>query len=151
MAQDRSSSAPEGPPIAELLQALTEQTTRLAQREIELAKTEMAAKGKRAGLGAGAFSVAGLVALLALGAVTAAAILGLAIAVAAWLAALIVAAAYLLLAGLLALMGRSKLRQATPPMPEQALQSVKADAEEVNERAKEGWHERRAEAATRTS
>ncbi len=54
--------------ISELLQQLTEQTTRLAQKEIELAKAEMAVKGKRLGIGAGAFSAAGLLALFALGA-----------------------------------------------------------------------------------
>lgn len=131
--------------VAELLQALTEQTTRLAQREIELAKAEMVAKSKRAGLGVGAFSAAGLVALLALGAATAAAILGLATALEGWIAALIVAAAYLLLAGLLALIGRAKVKEATPPVPEQALHSTKADTEEIKTRAKEGRHERRAE------
>jgi Putative Actinobacterial Holin-X, holin superfamily III len=151
MAQDRAPSAPDGPPIPELLGALAEQTTRLVQGEIELAKAEMATKGKRAGVGAGAFSAAGVVALLALGAATAAAILGLAAAVAAWLAALIVAAVYLLLAGVLALVGRSKVRQATPPVPEQALQSAKADAQEIKEKAKEGRHEHQAQTATRTS
>ena len=76
--------------VSELMQQLTEQTTRLAQKEIELAKAEMAVKGKRLGIGAGAFSAAGLIALFALGAATAAAILGLATALEGWLAALIV-------------------------------------------------------------
>ena len=147
MARDRAVSTRKGAEsredasIAELLQALTEQTTRLAQREIELAKAEMAEKGKRVGIGAGAFSAAGLIALLALGAATAGAILGLATTVAAWLAALIVAAAYLLLAGLLALIGKAKVEEATPPVPEQAIEGAKADAQEIKERAKEGRHE----------
>jgi hypothetical protein len=124
--------------VSELLQQLTEQTTRLAQKEIELAKAEMAAKGKRLGIGAGAFSTAGLIALLALGAVTAAAILGLATALEGWLAALIVAGVYLLLAGVLALFGRSKVQAATPPVPEQAAESIKEDLESTKEKAKEG-------------
>ena len=124
--------------ISELLQGLTEQTTRLAQKEIELAKAEMATKGKRLGLGAGAFSGAGLFALLALGAVTAAAILALATAVDDWLAALIVAVAYLAIAGVLALLGRAKIERGTPPVPVQAVESVKDDVQEVKERAKEG-------------
>jgi hypothetical protein len=124
--------------ISELLQQLTEQTSRLAQKEIELAKAEMAIKGKRIGIGAGAFSAAGLLALLALGALTAAAIIGLATAVDAWLAALIVAVAYLLIAGVLALVGRSKVQAATPPLPEQTVESVRADVQQTKQKAKEG-------------
>ena len=124
--------------LSELLQQLTEQTTRLAQKEIELAKAEMAIKGRRIGIGAGAFSAAGLLALLALGALTVAAILALATAVAGWLAALIVAVAYLLIAGLLALIGRSKVQAATPPVPEQAVKSVKDDLKETKQKVKEG-------------
>jgi hypothetical protein len=124
--------------ISELLQQLTEQTSRLAQKEIELAKAEMEAKGRRIGIGAGAFSGAGLLALLGLGALTAAAILGLATAVEDWLAALIVAVVYLAIAGVLALIGRSKVEEATPPLPEQTLASVKKDVEVTKQKAKEG-------------
>jgi hypothetical protein len=124
--------------ISELLQQLTEQTTRLAQKEIELAKAEMEAKGKRLGVGIGAFSGAGLLAVLALGALTAAAILALATAVDAWLAALIVAVAYLIVAGILALAGRSKVQEGSPPMPEQTMESVKEDVELTKQKAKEG-------------
>ena len=121
--------------LSELLQQLTDQTTRLAHKEIELAKAEMAVKGKRIGVGAGAFSFAGLLALLAL---TAAAILGLATGMEGWLAALIVAAAYLLIAGAMALVGRLKVRAGTPPLPEQTVESVKKDIEETKQKAKEG-------------
>jgi putative superfamily III holin-X len=128
----------DGHSVSELMQQLTEQTTRLAQKEIELAKAEMAVKGKRLGLGAGALSAAGLIALLASGAATAAAIFGLATALEGWLAALIVAVVYLVLAGVLALVGRSKVQAATPPVPEQTAESVKEDVEATRERAKEG-------------
>ena len=110
--------------ISELLQRLSEQTTSLAQKEIELAKAEMALKGKRIGVGVGAFSGAGLLALLALGALTAAAILALASAIEAWLAAVIVAVVYLLIAGALALAGRSKVQAGTQPLPERTVESV---------------------------
>lgn len=125
------------PSISELLQELTKQSSALAQKEIELAKAEMAQKGKRLGLGAGAFSGAGLLGLLALGAATAAAILALATAVAGWLAALIVAAAYLAIAGVLALLGRSRVKAASPPIPEQTVESVKEDLKETKDKAKE--------------
>lgn len=124
--------------ISELLQQLTEQTTKLAQKEIELAKAEMAAKGKRLGIGAGAFSAAGLIALFALGAATAAAILGLATALEGWLAALIVAVVYLMLAGVLAIVGRSKVQAAAPPVPEQTAESVKEVVESTKAKAKGG-------------
>lgn len=124
--------------IAELLQQLTQQSTELAHKEVELAKAEMAQKGRRLGLGAGAFSGAGLLALLALGAATAAAILALATGVAGWLAALIVAVAYLALAGALALLGRSKVEAGSPPIPEQTVESVKEDLKETKDKAKEG-------------
>jgi hypothetical protein len=124
--------------ISELLQQLTSQTTALAQKEIELAKAEMAQKGKRFGLGAGAFSGAGVLVLLALGAATAAAILGLATAVDGWLAALIVAVAYLAIAGVLGLIGRSKVQSGAPPIPEQTVESVKEDLREAKDRVREG-------------
>jgi tetrahydromethanopterin S-methyltransferase subunit C len=135
---ETSNAGEDGRSIADLLQHLTEQTTRLAQKEIELAKAEMTAKGKRLGMGAGAFSAAGLLAVLALGALTAAAILALATAVDAWLAALIVAVVYLLVAGVLSLLGRAKVQAAIPPLPEQTTASVKEDLELTKEKAKEG-------------
>jgi hypothetical protein len=124
--------------VSELVQQLSEQTSRLARQEVELAKSEMAAKGKSLGIGAGAFGGAGLVALFGLGALTAAVILLLATAMSAWLAALIVAAVYLAVAGILALVGKSKVASATPPLPERAMASVKQDVEQTKLRAKEG-------------
>ena len=131
-------SSAENASVSALVQQLTEQTSRLARQEVELAKAEMAVKGKRLGIGAGAFGGAGLVALLGLGSLTAAAILLLATAMTAWLAALIVAAVYLAVAGVLALVGKSKVESAGSPVPEQAMESVKRDVEETKLRAKEG-------------
>lgn len=124
--------------ISELIQQLSEQSSRLARQEVELAKAEMTTKGKRLGIGAGAFGGAGLVALFGLGALTAAVILLLATAMTAWLAALIVAVVYLAVAGGLALVGKSKVESATPPLPERAVASVKQDVEQTKLRAKEG-------------
>lgn len=124
--------------ISELLQQLTEQTTRLAQKETELAKAEMTAKGKRLGIGAGAFSAAGLLGLFALAALTTAVILGLATGMEGWLAASIVAVVYALVAGALALVGRSKVQAATPPVPERTAESIKEDIKQTKDKAKEG-------------
>jgi MFS family permease len=123
---------------SELVKQLSEQTTALVRQEVELAKVELTRKGKSAAFGAGMFGGAALVGLYAFAAIIAAAILGLATAVEAWLAALIVAVILAAVAGVLALTGRTKLQQATPPVPEQAMQTTAEDVQEVKERAKEG-------------
>ena len=124
--------------VAELVKQLSEQTSRLARQEVELAKAELAIKGKRAGIGAGMFGGAGLFGLYAVGALTATAILALATAVAAWLAALIVAVVLASIAGVLALRGKAKVKAATPPVPEQATESVKEDVQWAKSRAQAG-------------
>lgn len=124
--------------VAELVKQLSEQTSRLAREEAALAKAELELKGKRAGIGAGLVGGAGLFALYAVGALVAAAVLALASAVAAWLAALIVAAVLAMIAGALAALGRTNVRNATPPVPEQATESVKEDVRWAKTRAQAG-------------
>jgi hypothetical protein len=123
--------------LAELTKRLSDQASTLAQKEVELAKAELAIKGKRLGLGAGAFGAAGLLGLYALGALIAAAILALAIVLDAWLAALIMAACLGAAAGALALTGKRKVEEGAPPVPEQAMESTKADVEHTKRRVKE--------------
>ncbi|SDJ47566.1 Putative Holin-X, holin superfamily III [Frankineae bacterium MT45] len=115
----------------ELVSRLTDQVTTLVRDEFRLAQLEMNAKAKRTGIGAGLFGGAGLVALFGIGALVAAAILGLATVVSAWLAALIVGAALLLVAGGLALSGRHEISEATPPLPTQAIEGVESDVNTV--------------------
>src|SRR4051794_31805527 len=98
--------------VAELVRRLSEQSTRLMRAEIELAKAELAAKGKQAGIGAGMFGGAGVFALYGVGALVAAAIAGLATAVDTWLAALIVAIVLLTVAGIAALLGKNRVEAA---------------------------------------
>ena len=116
-------------PIGELLKQLSEETTTLVKRELDLAKAEVAEKGQQAGKGAGMLGGASLMGLLALGSFTAFLIMLLDGAVPNWAAALIVAAVYAVVAGVLALQGRNKLKEATPPVPEQAVDSVKEDVQ----------------------
>ena len=123
-------------PIAELMKDLSDQTTALVRKELELAKVELAEKGKKAGVGAGMFGGAGLLGVFAFGALTACIVLALATAIAAWLAALIVAVVYGAIAAVLALRGKTQVRRATPPIPEQAVDSTKEDVEWVKTRAK---------------
>ena len=129
------SSAPSDVSIGELVKQLSDQSSRLARQEVELAKAELAIKGKQAGIGAGMFGGAGVFGFYGFGAVVAAAVLALATAVAAWLAALIVAAVLAAVAAILALQGKSKVAQATPPVPEQATESVKEDVQWAKTRA----------------
>jgi membrane protein len=121
--------------VADLVKQLTDQTSRLARLEVELAKAELQAKGKQAGLGAGMFGGAAGLAFYGLGALIACAILALDLAVAGWLAALIVAVVLFAVAGVMAIMGRNRVKQATPPVPEQATESVKEDVEWAKTRA----------------
>jgi MFS family permease len=123
--------------LADLARQLSNQTTELVHHEVELAKAELRDKGKRAGIGAGMFGGAGALGLYALGALTAAIIAGIAEALPVWSSALIVAALYGAVAGILALRGKKKVQQATPPLPEQTVQSVKEDVRYTKQRAQE--------------
>jgi Putative Actinobacterial Holin-X, holin superfamily III len=136
---DRSASRNlDDQPVADLLRQLSDQTATLVRQEMELAKAELTVKGKRVGIGAGMFGGAGLLGAYAFGALTACVILVLATAIDAWLAALIVAVVYAAIAGVLALMGKNKVQEATPPVPEQTVDSVKEDVQWTKERAKAG-------------
>jgi uncharacterized membrane protein YqjE len=120
----------------ELVKQLSEQTTTLVRKEIELAKAELSAKGKVAGEGAGMFGAAGVVGLLALGALTAMIIALLDKAMDFWIAALIVAVAYGAIAAVLALNGRERVKKGMPPAPEQTVETVKEDVQWAKSQAK---------------
>jgi hypothetical protein len=130
-----TTTRPADPSVADLVRDATEQTSRLIRDELRLARAEMAEKGKRAGVGAGLLGGGGIVALYGVAALLAAIVLGLAEALPAWLAALIVAVVLFAVAGILAALGRKQVSRATPPLPQQAVHSVKADIDEVKERA----------------
>jgi hypothetical protein len=121
--------------VAELVQDMSQQLSTLVRDELRLAKAELGEKGKRAGIGAGLFGGAGVVSLYGLAALLFAAGLGLAKVVDGWLAALIIAVALFVVGGIMALVGKKQVNQAVPPVPEQTVQSVKADVETVKERA----------------
>jgi uncharacterized membrane protein YqjE len=122
-------------PVGDLVQELSKQTATLVRQEMRLAQAELQEKGKHAGIGAGMFGGAGVVALYGVGALIAAAIMLIATALEPWLAALIVGVVLLAVAGVLALLGRKQVDQATPPKPERAMESVQRDVEHVKERA----------------
>jgi hypothetical protein len=119
----------------ELVKEVSELVPRLVRDEIKLAQLEMTSKGKQMGIGAGAFAGSGLVALYAIGCLLACAIIAISGVVAAWLAALIVGVALLAVSGVAALIGKSRLSKGTPPVPKEAIDSTKADVQEVKEKA----------------
>jgi Putative Actinobacterial Holin-X, holin superfamily III len=123
-------------PLGELVQDLSRQTSTLIRQEMRLAQAELTEKGRHAGKGAGMFGGAGLVALYGVGALIAAAILGLATVLEPWIAAAAVGAGLLVVAGILALTGKKELEEAGPPKPEQAIDSVQRDIETVKARAR---------------
>jgi hypothetical protein len=122
-------------PTGELVKDLSEQVSHLVRDELRLAQLEMTRKGKQAGLGIGLFAGSGGIAVYGLGCLIACAVIAIASVLAAWLAALIVGVALLLLAGAAALLGKGRLSKATPPVPEETIGSVKADVDEIKERA----------------
>ncbi|MFI6658376.1 phage holin family protein [Streptomyces sp. NPDC050523] len=121
--------------VGELVGQATEQLSRLVRQEVALAKEELTAKGRRAGRGGGLLGAAGAFAYAGLLASAGTAVAALSLVLSVWAAALIVTGVLFVIAGVLAATGRAQLRQAVPPTPEEALGSVRADVEEIRERA----------------
>jgi hypothetical protein len=129
---------PGGEPEAsagQLVRQLSEELSQLVRDEVRLATMEMTGKAKTAARGAGLFGGGGVMAFYGTGCLLAAAIIALAGVLRPWLAALIVGAVLFAAAGTAALAGKSQLKKATPPIPGQATESVKADVEQIKESA----------------
>ena len=119
-----------GLPAGELVKQLADEVSGLVRAEIELARTELTEKGKRAGIGLGELGAAGIVALYALGALTACFIAGLAaLGLQVWVSALIVAVVYAIIAAILYFVGRQQLERGVPPTPERTQKTIKEDIE----------------------
>jgi len=126
---------------ADLVRRASEQLSHLVRDEIVLARTELTEKGKRAGLGAGMFGAAAVVALFGVAALLTGAILGIALVLPAWAAALIIGGGLMLLAGLVAAVGRASLKRAMPAGPSQTIESVRADVSALSAAAsRNGGH-----------
>lgn len=137
---DRSSAPPSDASTGQLIARLSEQTSTLVRDEMRLAQAEYSAKAKHAATGLGMFGAGGLLALYGLGALVAAAILALALVLPGWAAALVVGGALLAVAGLISLVGRKQVQQATPATPERTVRSVKQDIDDVKEHAHHDQH-----------
>lgn len=125
-----------GRSVGTLVKDGTEQLSDLIRQELRLAQTELTRKGKRAGIGGGLFGAAGLMAFFGLAVLIFGAIAALAMPLPLWAAALIVAGGLMLLAGVMALIGRHEVKRAVPPVPGEAMGSVRYDLETIRERAK---------------
>ena len=101
----------------------------LAKQELQLATAEMQEKGRKAAPGVGMIGAAAGLALLAAGALTAFLILVLDGLMATWLAALLVGLVYALVAGVLYVIGKQRVADAGPFLPEQTIETVKEDIE----------------------
>ncbi|WP_245769572.1 phage holin family protein [Streptomyces indicus] len=121
--------------VGELVSRASEQLSTLVRQEMQLAKAELTEKGKQAGFGGGLFGAAGAVAYVGFMVLAAAAVAALSLALPVWAGALIVSGVLFLTAGVLAAAGRQRFTKAAPPMPERAIDSVRADVAEIKERA----------------
>ncbi|MEU0478047.1 phage holin family protein [Streptosporangium sp. NPDC006013] len=122
-------------PTSELIRQMSEQVSRLVRDELRLAKAELTEKGRHAGIGAGLFGGAGVVALFGTGSLVAAVILLLAYVMPAWVAAAVVGVVLLALAGVLGFSGKHQVAEASPPTPARTIESVRDDIYAVKERA----------------
>jgi Putative Actinobacterial Holin-X, holin superfamily III len=127
---------PADAPIGELIGQLSAQTSRLVRDEMRLAQKEFQQAAKHAGIGAGLFSGAGLLAFFGFAAMVTAGVAALAIVVPLWAASLIVAAALFVAAGVAALISKRQIAEVSPPRA--TVESVKTDISELKGAARHG-------------
>jgi uncharacterized membrane protein YqjE len=125
---------------ADLVKLASEQISTLVRDELKLAQAELTEKGKHAGKGIGMFGAGGVLALYGVAGLLTTIVLVLAEFMPAWVASLIVTVVILIVAGILALVGRKQVSKATPAMPADAVRNVKADVETVKDAAKSRGH-----------
>jgi len=111
--------------VAPAAKQVAEHASALARLEMELAGLELKRKAANLGLGVGLLVGAAVFGLFALGFGLATIAVTLSIVLDSWLALLIVFGSVLLLTAILALVGLGRVRKATPPVPEQAIQEAK--------------------------
>lgn len=110
--------------VGQLVADATHDLSSILRSEIALAKAEIGADAKKAGVGAGMFAVAGLFAFLALILLPIAAAYGLVAAgLAPWLSFLLVAVLLLVLGAILVLVGKSRVSK-IKGKPERAIKNA---------------------------
>ena len=138
MTTETSPGAGGSVPASDLVNQAVAQVSTLVRDELALAKLELAEKGKRAGLGGGLFGGAAVLGLYGLGLLLALAVVLLDLAWPLWLAVLVVTVVVFAAAAVAALLGRRKLKEATPPVPSDAIAGVEADVATVKTAARRG-------------
>jgi uncharacterized membrane protein YqjE len=118
--------------IGELMSQLSSQMSRLVRDEMRLAQKEFQESAKHAGIGAGLFSVAGLLAFFGLATFIAAGVAALSLVLPVWAAALIVGAVLFVAAGIAALVSKKEVQEAAPPVPK-TVETLKDDIRELKE------------------
>src|ERR1700757_3322090 len=118
--------------IGELMSQLSSQLSRLVRDEIQLAQKEIQQSAKHAGIGAGLFGAAGILALFGLASLIAACTAALALALPVWAATLTVGAALFAAAGMAALLSRRQAKDVTPAAP-LTVANVKQDIQQVKD------------------
>jgi type IV secretory pathway TrbD component len=115
--------------MGQLFSELTSDVSTLFRQEVALAKAEISVKAKEAGKGAGLLGGASVTGLITLGSLTAFLIALLSEWMDVWLAALIVTIVWAIVTAVLAQVGRTRLKEAAPPVPQQAIDSTKEDVQ----------------------
>jgi hypothetical protein len=118
--------------VSELMSQLSADASRLIRDELRLAQKEFQESARHAGIGAGLFSVAGLLALFGVASLITAGLAALSVVLPVWAAALIVAAVLFVAAGIAGLVGKKQVQEASPT-PQQTVANVKADIHEVKD------------------
>lgn len=119
--------ADERPDLALLLGELRTESRLLVRHEVELAKAEVQEAKQHLVTGVAGLAAAAVLALLAVVILSSAAAWGIAEALPTWLAFLIVGGAWLVLAAIAAVVGRSALKR-FDPVPRRTIQTLKEDA-----------------------
>ena len=124
--------------MRELIDKLSADARELVRAEVSLARAELGEKARRLAAGGALVAAAAVLGIVALGALTATAIIALSNVVSTWLAALIVTVVVGLLAGILLLVGIKLLRRGVPPAPTESVDQMKEDVSWVKARARSG-------------
>jgi uncharacterized membrane protein YqjE len=124
--------------MRELIDQLSADARGLVRAEVSLARAELEEKARRLAAGGALVGAAAVLGVVALGALTATAIIALSNVVSTWLAALIVTVVVGVLAGILLLVGIKLLRRGVPPAPTESVDQMKEDVSWVKARARSG-------------
>lgn len=120
--------------VTDLVGDLTSQVAHLARVEAQLAAREVTDKAKRGAMGGGLFAVAGVIAIYGGAALASAAVFALWLVWPGWLAAIVVGVALFVLAGIIAMVARSKLKRAMPPTPDETMDNAREDVRAMSGR-----------------